>query len=539
MEQLLLKKRQAQQALQKVVEVAEHLKRRMDGTKPIDAQMEQLRAFLDEQLQQDEYFLIVDETGYAIIHTNRLREGRVFSDEVGQNAAKTTKPLLQAYMRDTGEMLVDASCPLFTDKDGKRFNLRMGRLIHQPYLQLRFLVLSTVPAVVSFLITCFFSLSPLLVCILTILFSLVISALFYRTIANELRHWYRVTRSVSSGNLHAEVQTARKRNEFHQIAYELNKMILGIRTIVAELAKATKTVQQVSRQQQLETKRISESFDEIAAAMETFREGAKQQTSSVEQANLLVTDMVQGVLEMQTGFESVVVQAQEAMTSVNEGNCLIEATKQQMDIMQQDMNKTTALIHSVAEEAHRVGEMISAITAIAKQTNLLALNASIEASRAGESGKGFAIVAAEVRKLAEDTNAFAAQILSSLQTMTNVLNNAVQAVQQNGHNVNETMQSLWKTSKTMKSFHHMFSEMRELLLRNRNDVDTIKNNGHSLQQFIEEVNTIANDFTNMVHETTAGLEQQIHGIHELAKEAELLSASVQQLEQIVNRFYKT
>ncbi len=535
----LLKKKRAQQALKKVVQVAEQIQRHLDREKSVEAQIEQIRKLLDEQLQQDEYFLIVDETGYAVVHTNRLREGRVFSDDVGKKAAKTTEPLLQVYMRDTGEILVDASCPLCTDKTGKRFNVRMGRLIHQPYLQFHFLIQSIVPATISFLIAFFFSLSPLFVCTLTILFSLVISGLFYRTVIKELRHWYSVTRTVSSGNLDAEVHTARKRNEFHQIAYELNKIILGVRTILSELAKATKTVQHVSEHQQLETKRLSESFDEISAAMETFREGAKQQTSSVEQANIFVTDMLKEVWEMQHEFESVVTQAHETMKSVTEGNRLIEMTKQQMNTMQSDMNKTTSLIHSVSKEANRVIEMISAITAIAKQTNLLALNASIEASRAGEAGKGFAIVAHEVRKLAEDTNEFAAQILSSLKNMRNVLDDAIQAVQQNGQNANETMHSLLQTSKTIETFHQMFSEMNALLLRNREHVDFITNNGNELKQTIQEVNTIAKDFTNMVHETTAGLEQQIHCIHELAKEATLLSTSIQQLQQIVNRFHQS
>ncbi|MBB5323907.1 methyl-accepting chemotaxis protein [Anoxybacillus tepidamans] len=535
----LLKKRRAQQALKKVVRVAEQIEQQLDKKIPLEEQIEPIRTLLDEQLRQDEYFVIVDENGYAIVHTNRLREGRTFSDEVGKKAAKTTEPLLQAYMRDTGEMLIDASCPLYKDETGKQFNLRMGRLFHRPYLQLHFLCLSTVPAIISYLVASIFSLSLLFAFSFTIVISFAISAFFYKTIVNELRHWYGVTRTVSSGNLNAEVRTTKKRTEFHQIGYELNKMILGVRTILSELAKATQTVQQVSEHQQFETKRLSESFDEIAAAMETFREGAKQQTTSVELANRFVANMLREVWNMQNEFESVVKQAHEAMKSVNEGTRLIDLTKQQMNAMQRDMNQTTALIRSVSEEANRAVEMISAITAIAKQTNLLALNASIEASRAGEAGKGFAIVAQEVRVLAENTNAFAGQILSSLKTMRNMLNDAVQAVQQNGENASKTMHSLLETSKTMESFQQMFTEMNALLLRNRKHVERITNDGDELKQTIEGVHNIAKDFTNMVHETTAGLEQQTIAIHELAKEAALLSKSIQQLQQIVNRFHQS
>ncbi|KYD32235.1 methyl-accepting chemotaxis protein [Parageobacillus toebii NBRC 107807] len=532
----LTKQRRAKQALKKAVEVAEKLQQYIDNTRPLEAQLDHIRSFLDKQLGQDEYFLIVDETGYSLVHTNRLREGRIFSDEVGQKAAKTTKPLLQVYERDTGEVLIDASCPLWTDPSGKRFNLRMGRLMHHPYLPIYFSLLSIVPAVLSLLFTTIFSLSALWMCTMTITIGLIFSFYFYHSLIIELRHWYSATRSVSSGNLQTEVRTKRKRNEFHQIAYELNKMILGIRTIITELAKAVKTVNQVSEKQQLETKRLSESFDEIAAAMETFREGTKQQTVSVEQANHFVMQMVKRVQNMQEEVERVVSQAKSALTSMNEGNRLIEETKQKMDTMQQEINKTTALIHAAAQEAANAQDMISSIRTITKQTNLLALNASIEASRAGEAGKGFAIVAQEVRKLAEDTNTFAAQILASLQTMASVLQDAVQAVQENEQHVEKTKLSLWKTGETFTLFQHMFTQLNELLQQNKIHVESVTVNGQNLQRLIGDINAIASDFTNMVQETTAGLEQQTIAIHELAKEADVLLASVHELEKIIQRF---
>ncbi len=187
-------------------------------------------------------------------------------------------------------------------------------------------------------------------------------------------------------------------------------MILGIRTIIAELGKAAKTVHDVSHEQQMEMRRLSESFDEIAAAVETFREGAKQQTAAVEQADDVIQQMVERVQFMRAAVERVVRQAGDAWSSAAEGIRLIEETKTNMDAMQRGIGETTALIDKAANEAARVHEMIAAIRTIAKQTNLLALNASIEAARAGEAGRGFSIVAQEVRKLAEDTNAFAAEI---------------------------------------------------------------------------------------------------------------------------------
>ncbi|MBB6283690.1 methyl-accepting chemotaxis protein [Geobacillus subterraneus] len=531
----LTKRRRARQALKKVTETAEALRRSLDRTRPLDEQLDRIRAFLDDRLGHDEYFVIVDESGYGLVHTNRLREGRLFADPVGLAAAQTNEPLLQMYERDTGEVLIDASCPLWTEPGGKRLNLRMGRLMHRPYLQWMLASIAIAPAAVS-LAAALMGASPVFAALLAATAGLGLSAIWHQTLAAQLRHWYSVARTVSSGQLQTEVETAKKRDEFHQIAYEINKMILGIRTIIDGLAKAAKTVHDVSQEQQTEVRRLSESFDEIATAVETFREGTKQQTAAVEQADEVIQKMVERVQLMRTAVERVVRQAGEAWSSASEGIRLMDETKANMDAMQQGISETTALIDKAAKEAGRVHEMIAAIRTIAKQTNLLALNASIEAARAGEAGRGFSIVAQEVRTLAEDTNTFAAKIFASLDAMTNALEAAVRAVQGSGRHVEKTKDSLWQTGETFSSFGNMFTQLNDLLQQNEEYVNTITADGEQLGTLMGGVRTVASDFSDMVQETAAGLERQTLALHELAGEADALAAAARDLETMIARF---
>ncbi|WP_060788060.1 methyl-accepting chemotaxis protein [Geobacillus zalihae] len=532
----LTNQRRAKRALKKVTETAEALREMIDRTRPLEEQLDRIRTFLDERLGRDEYFVLVDESGYGVVHTNRLREGRVFADPVGLAAARTNEPLLQVYERDTGEVLIDASCPFWTKPGGRRFNLRMGRLMHRPYLQWVLASIAIAPAAVG-LAASIAGAPPVFAALCAALAGLGLGAAWHRAIAAELRHWYSVTRTVSSGQLRTEVKTTGKRNEFHQIAYEINKMILGIRTIIHELGKAAKTVHDVSVEQQMEMRRLSESFDEIAAAVETFREGAKQQTTAVEQAGDVIGQMVERVQLMRAAVERVVRQAGDAWSSAAEGIRLIEETKTNMDAMQRGIGEMTALIDKAANEAARVHEMIAAIRTIAKQTNLLALNASIEAARAGEAGRGFSIVAQEVRKLAEDTNAFAAEIFASLDAMTNALKEAVHAMQGSGRHVEKTKDSLWKTGETFTSFQGMFAQLNDLLQQNESYVNDITADGEQLGGLMEDVRTVAADFSNMVQETAAGLEQQTLALHQLAREADTLAAAARDLENMIARFH--
>lgn len=270
--------------------------------------------------------------------------------------------------------------------------------------------------------------------------------------------------------------------------------------------------------------------------MEVFREGSKQQTDSFKKVSELANSMIEGVSNMGSEIERVVEYAQSTMRSADEGQQMIEKTEQLMLNIENDTKKATSLIQMVSKKADQAMEMASAITAIAKQTNLLALNASIEAARAGESGKGFAIVAAEVSKLADDTNSFAAKILSSLEETRNDLAHAVTAVKKNEESVDQASLSISGTKESMQTFKRMFSDIHSLLKHNRENVINIRENGNNLKGLIENVNLIAHDFTNTVNETTAALEEHIEGIHELAKESVILSDAVIHLQKILNRF---
>lgn len=534
----LLKKGSAKRALSKVERVAAQLQPLFAGEDAFETHYTKLHDILDDELGEDEYFVIVDEAGVSYIHTNRLLEGTVFSDEVGLKAARTTTPLLQVYERLTGELLIDGSCPL-VEIAGKKYTIRIGRILHQKNIYSFFSLIILLP---TFLITMtsLFILDlpiPQVLTLAGIVFFAMIILIFilYRYITTAIQNWLQVTRDISSGDLTAEV-TNTSREEFHQIGFEINKMAIGMKRIVSQLEESTSIIDRVSHDQATESEGLSETMTQFGETMQSFQSGAENQLASLQSASAMIETMIRGVHDMNEKIEGTQAISEEASIAAEEGKDAISNTERKMHDLEVAINHSAKTITQVAEDVHEVIKKVSSITQIAEQTNLLALNASIEAARAGEAGSGFSVVATEVRKLAEDTNAFANDIFVQLERTRGEMKAAVTQVEENTHGIREGVEIVQIAGSSIDKLNAAAIESTEANALNSQYADELTAEGNHLEEIIADINKIAEDFTEQVIHTVSHMDGQIEGIHKLADDAATLTEQSDTLRHTVNKF---
>ncbi|RXT66643.1 methyl-accepting chemotaxis protein [Pseudomonas syringae] len=195
---------------------------------------------------------------------------------------------------------------------------------------------------------------------------------------------------------------------------EAGRLLLAMKTMQDKLRDTLQGISGSATQ-------LASAAEELNAVTDESARGLAQQNDEIEQAATAVNQMTSAVEEVARNATSTSQASRSAATSAGDGRDLVQETVSAIERMSGDVQGTAELIISLANESRDIGKVLDVIRGLADQTNLLALNAAIEAARAGEAGRGFAVVADEVRALAHRTQQSTSEIermISSIQTGT-------------------------------------------------------------------------------------------------------------------------
>jgi methyl-accepting chemotaxis protein len=263
------------------------------------------------------------------------------------------------------------------------------------------------------------------------------------------------------------------------------------------------------------TQQSSNASEQNSATAQQLSIGATQQSKQAEEISSNIVQMAAAIQQMAGSSQEAASTSSQTADMAQRASLAGESSQQNLVQIKSLVSETSEMIRSIATNSEAIGEIVDAITSIAEQTNLLALNAAIEAARAGEAGRGFAVVADEVRKLAENSGKSAEEIKHRIKAVLNQVEQAVSTVENGVGTVDSSTRAV---SETLQSLQNISSAIQLLSVK-------IQDVSVGIQQQSSSVQAVAKNMKDV----TQVSEQTAAGIHELSASAQQQSAANQQI----------
>ncbi|BAP45338.1 methyl-accepting chemotaxis protein [Pseudomonas sp. 21LCFQ02] len=342
------------------------------------------------------------------------------------------------------------------------------------------------------------------VAIIASMMTVLLAWLLTRSIVTPLSRAVSVAQAIAAGNLTKHIEVDGK-DEPARLLEALVVMQQNLRT----------TIQMISGS----ATQLASAAEELSAVTEESSRGLQKQNDEIEQAATAVNEMTAAVEEVARNAVSTSQASEQSTDTARQGRDKVVQTVQAIQAMTQDVQTTSNLIEGLAEQGRDIGKVLDVIRSIAEQTNLLALNAAIEAARAGEAGRGFAVVADEVRALAHRTAQSTREIEQMVAGIQSGTGNAVQSMSLNTSRTLTTLELARAAGEALEQITEAISKINE-----RNLV--IASASEEQAQVSREVDRNLVNIRDLATQSAAGANQTSAASHELSRLAVALNGMV-------------
>ncbi|WP_412096266.1 methyl-accepting chemotaxis protein [Bacillus licheniformis] len=271
-------------------------------------------------------------------------------------------------------------------------------------------------------------------------------------------------------------------------------------------------------------------------AIEQFSDGNESQKEKVEASSHQLNEMNNGLYDMSKTSAAITDASLKSTEIAGKGEELVQKTVGQMNSIDRSVKQAEAVVKGLEAKSKDITSILRVINGIADQTNLLALNAAIEAARAGESGRGFSVVAEEVRKLAAQSADSAKEIEHLIQEIVKEIDNSLNMFKSVNHEVQSGLRITDETETSFKTIYDMTNDIGGKLQTMNAAVEQLTQGSRQVAGAVEEIADVSRESSASIQDIAASAEEQLASMEEISASSTTLAELAEELRDLTRKF---
>jgi methyl-accepting chemotaxis protein len=340
---------------------------------------------------------------------------------------------------------------------------------------------------------------------------------------------------VGKGDLTVRAKVTRE-DEIGLLAGECNVLIESLNDIASQVRRSADSVSASASELSASAEEINSSTIEISSSVQQIAHGAELQSRKVDETSRGMAQITSTTKEVASQAAQAAAMSQEAAQVARAGEEATEQAIVKIAEVQQAIETLASSVEVLGKRSEQIGGIVDVITSIADQTNLLSLNAAIEAARAGESGRGFSVVAEEVRKLAEGSGHAAEQIGELIKEVQAETSKAVRYMEIGTREVEVGNEVVGRSGKALRAINDAVSRTSSLADSIAKSMNEQSERTATVDKAMHEIAAVVEQNAASAEETAAAAEQQTACMEEITASAQDLADMAQRLDDAVHKF---